>query len=255
MALPLVTLQLALPRLPLPYVAYHIHGIANTASAQEPISTSGCSTLATEAYMNAPSNQSHHLSYDNPPTLVRTPSPHVIPPVRMVYDFNPNIHDGKDQEVAPKLDGLIPSSTTSILLASTPPMLPIWSLPDPSGRPLLADCQRSTPSKALKSSKSSQLQSEQCFYCRNEKICGGKTERLVTCRSSSVGVSIQYTVDGSGNERWKANLAHIITDSDFLSRFIKYNKPCHTANCFGAPELARLADESDRLLATTNTTA
>ena len=62
---------------------------------------------------------------------------------------------GKDQEVAPKRDGLIPSSTTSILLASTPPMLPRWSLTDPSGRPLLADCQRSNPSKALKSSKSS----------------------------------------------------------------------------------------------------
>ena len=61
---------------------------------------------------------------------------------------------GRDLEAAPKLDGLIQSSTTSIMLASTPPMLPRWYLTDPSGRPLLADCQRSNPSKALKSSKS-----------------------------------------------------------------------------------------------------
>ena len=64
---------------------------------------------------------------------------------------------GKDQEVAPKRNGLIPSSTTSILLASTPPMLPRWFLTDHSGRCLLADCQRSNPSKALKSSKSSHV--------------------------------------------------------------------------------------------------
>ena len=53
----------------------------------------------------------------------------------------------KIQRPPPKLGGLIPSSTTSILLASTTPMLPIWSLTD--GRPLLADCQRSNTSKAL----------------------------------------------------------------------------------------------------------
>ena len=49
------------------------------------------------------------------------------------------------------------SSTISILLASTvdTTMLPTWSLTDPSGRPLLADCLRSNPSKGLKSSKSS----------------------------------------------------------------------------------------------------
>ena len=64
-------------------------------------------------------------------------------PVGKVYDFNPIIHGSKR-------DGLIPSSTTSMLLASTSPMLPRWSLTDPSGRPLLADCQRSNPSKALK---------------------------------------------------------------------------------------------------------
>ena len=57
-------------------------------------------------------------------------------------------------------------------------------------------------------------------YYQNEKICGGKTEHLVTCRSSNVGVSIQDIVDVSGNERWKVNLAHIITDADFLSRYI-----------------------------------
>ena len=58
---------------------------------------------------------------------------------------------GKDIEAAQKLDGLIQSSTTSILLASTPAMLPRWCLTDPSGRPLLADCQRSNLRKALKS--------------------------------------------------------------------------------------------------------
>ena len=39
MALPLVTLHLALPRLPLSCVAYLIHSFANTASAYEPRST------------------------------------------------------------------------------------------------------------------------------------------------------------------------------------------------------------------------
>ena len=61
---------------------------------------------------------------------------------------------GKDQQVAPKLDGLTPSRTSSIILAATLPMLPRWYLTDPSGRPLLTDCQRSDPSKAVKSSKS-----------------------------------------------------------------------------------------------------
>ena len=59
---------------------------------------------------------------------------------------------GRDLEAAPKLDGLIQSSTTPILLASTPPILPRWYLTDPSGRPLLADCQSLNPSRALKSS-------------------------------------------------------------------------------------------------------
>ena len=45
-----------------------------------------------------------------------------------------------------------------------------------------------------------------------------------------------HAVDVSGNERWKVNLAHIITDADFLSRYITYyNKRCHTGNCFTAP--------------------
>ena len=68
--------------------------------------------------------------------LLRMPS---SLPARMVYDFNTNIMAGKDQEVAQKLDGLIPSSTTSILLASTPPMLPRWYVTDPfvSGLPTL----------------------------------------------------------------------------------------------------------------------
>ena len=79
--------------------------------------------------------------------LLRMPS---SLPVRRVYDFNTIIHGWKYQEVSTNLDGLIPSSTTSILLASTPPMPPRWSMTDPSGRPLLGDCQRSNPSKTLK---------------------------------------------------------------------------------------------------------
>ena len=59
-------------------------------------------------------------------------------PVRKVYDFNPNIHGWKRPRGRP------------ILLASTTSMLPRWSLTDPSGRPLFADCQRSDPSRALK---------------------------------------------------------------------------------------------------------
>ncbi len=83
--------------------------------------------------------------------------------------------------------------------------------------------------------------------CQNE-VCGGKTERLVTCRSSKVGLSIQDIVDVSGNECWKVNLAHIITDADFRSRDITYNKRFHIGNCFTAPELAIIADESERLV-------
>ena len=56
---------------------------------------------------------------------------------------------GRDQEAAPKPDGLIQSSTTSTQLASTPSMSHRWSMTDPSGRPLFADCQRSNPSMAL----------------------------------------------------------------------------------------------------------
>ena len=66
---------------------------------------------------------------------------------------------GRDQEATPKPDGRTQSNTTSILLASTPSMPPSWSMTDPSGTPLFADCQRSIPSMALKSSKSSMVTS------------------------------------------------------------------------------------------------
>ena len=58
---------------------------------------------------------------------------------------------GRDQEAAPKPDGLIQSSMTSNQLASTPSMPHRWSMTDPSGRPLFADCQRSNPSMARQS--------------------------------------------------------------------------------------------------------
>ena len=82
-------------------------------------------------------------------------------PVRRVFDFNPNIHGWKRPRGRPKTRYVpIQSSTTSTQLASTPPMPHRirfrWSMTDPSGRPLFANCQRANPSMALKSSKSSQ---------------------------------------------------------------------------------------------------
>ena len=41
---------------------------------------------------------------------------------------------------------------------------------------------------------------------------------------------MQDIADASGNEKWRVNLANIITDGDFLSRDIKYHKSCHTTN-------------------------
>ena len=106
---------------------------------------SGNSTLATKVSVNAPSNQLHHLSYDNAAYAGSDISTACHPP--SLYEESMT-----STQTAPKLDGQIQSSMTSILLASL--MLPRWYLTDPSGRPLLADCQRSNPSKALKSSKS-----------------------------------------------------------------------------------------------------
>ena len=76
--------------------------------------------------------------------------------------------------------------------------------------------------------------------------------KYVTSRRSNVGVSIQDIVDVSGTERWKVYLSHILTDADFLSRYITYNKHCHTANCLTDPELGRLAEDSEQELLTKN---
>ena len=93
----------------------------------------------------------------------RTPGPPFQSPPRFVrraavcpsktshwVDMYETFMAGKDQDVAPKLDGLILSNMTSILLSSTSPMLPRSSLTDPSGRPSnyqtatsLAPCQLS----------------------------------------------------------------------------------------------------------------
>ena len=76
-------------------------------------------------------------------------------PARRVYNLNPNIHSWKRPRGRPKTrwaDAI--KHDIIIRLASTPPMLPRWSLTDPSGRPLLADCLRSNSNKARKSSKS-----------------------------------------------------------------------------------------------------
>ena len=114
---------------------------------------SGSSTSATIVSVNAPSNQLHHLSYDNAAYAGLDISTACHPPSLFEESMTSTQTSmaGKDLEAASKLDGLIQSSTTSILLASTPPMLPRWSLTDPSGRPLLADCLRSNPSEALDS--------------------------------------------------------------------------------------------------------
>ena len=86
---------------------------------------------------------------------------------------------GRDQEAAPKPDGRIQSNMISILLASTPSMPPRWSMTDPSGRPLLADCQRSNPSMALKSSKSSwkmpYTQQQKGSNCVPDQMAGSLT--------------------------------------------------------------------------------
>ena len=62
---------------------------------------SGSSTSATVASVNAPSNQLHHISYDNAAFghLHRMPS---SLPARRVYDFNPNIHGWKRPRGRPK---------------------------------------------------------------------------------------------------------------------------------------------------------
>ena len=127
---------------------------------------SGSSTSATIASVNAPSNQLHHLSYDNAACAGLDISTACNPP-SLLEESMPSTQTsmaGRDLEAAPKLDGLIQSSTISILLASTPPMLPRWSVTDPSGRSLLADCLRSNPSKALKSSQVTECL--QMYMCR-----------------------------------------------------------------------------------------
>ena len=117
---------------------------------------SGSCTSATKSSVNAPSNQQHHPSYANAACDGSDISTACHPPSLYEESLTSTLTSmvGRDQEAAPKPDGLIQSSTTSTQLASTPSMLPRWSMTDPSGRTLFADCQRSNPSMALKSSKS-----------------------------------------------------------------------------------------------------
>ena len=120
----------------------------------------GSSTSAIKASVNAPGNQQHHPSYDNAACAGSVIFTACHPPSRFEESLTSTLPSmvGRDQEAAPKPDGRTQSNTTSILLASTPSMPPSWSMTDPSGRPLFADCQRSNPSMALKSSKSSRLE-------------------------------------------------------------------------------------------------
>ena len=82
---------------------------------------SGSSTSATKASVNAPSNQQQHPSYDNAPYAGSDTSSacHPSSPYEWYKTSTQICMARKDQEVAPKLDGLIPSSTTSMLMAST----------------------------------------------------------------------------------------------------------------------------------------
>ena len=111
------------------------------------------STSAIKASVNAPGNQQHHPSYDNAACAGSVISTACHPPSRFEESLTSTLPSmvGRDQEAAPKPDGRTQSNTTSILLASTPSMPPSWPMTDPSGRPLFADCQRSNPSMALKS--------------------------------------------------------------------------------------------------------
>ena len=117
---------------------------------------SGSSTSAIKASVNAPSNQQHHPSYDNAACAGSDISTACHPPSLYEESLTSTLTSmvGRDQEAAPKPDGRIQSNMICILVASTPSMPPRWSMTDPSGRPLFADCQRSNPSMALKSSKS-----------------------------------------------------------------------------------------------------
>ena len=87
---------------------------------------SGSSTSATIASVNAPSNQLHHLSYDRAAYAGLDISTACHPPSLLEESMTSTQTSmaGRDPQAAPKLDGLIQSSTISILLASTPPMLP-----------------------------------------------------------------------------------------------------------------------------------
>ena len=66
-------------------------------------------------------------------TLVRTSPSHIIlPPCTKGLRLQSNNSWLEiTKRSPPKRDGLIPSSTTSIQLASTPPILPRWYLTDP----------------------------------------------------------------------------------------------------------------------------
>ena len=117
MARPLVTLHLALPRLPLPCIAYQIHCFANTASAYKLRSTCivpwlspFCLLYGSEAWATTLADRRQHISNRSirERTKQQTASSilrqrrlrwfghlHRMPsslPARRVYDFNPNIH-------------------------------------------------------------------------------------------------------------------------------------------------------------------
>ena len=93
-------------------------------------------------------------------------------PVRRVFDFNPNIHGWKRPRGRPKTR-LADSITHDLHCAGLYTINAAqmeYDIP-PSGRTLFADCQRSNPSMALKSSKSSW---PECFLIEVSKAFGNE---------------------------------------------------------------------------------
>ena len=163
MVLPFVTLHLALPRLPLPCVAYQIHCFANTVSAYKPRSTFIASWLspfcymalkhgplprrsppprrvqhalskappacvlatATKASVNAPNNQLHHLSYDNAAYAGSDISAAYNPP--SLYEESMTYMTSSQTSMA----GKDLEAAQKLDGASTPSMLPKLSLTTP----------------------------------------------------------------------------------------------------------------------------
>ena len=118
-----------------------------------------------KASVNVPRNQPHMVSYDNTAYVAGSDIASACHPPLLYEGFmtsNQTFMAGKGQEVDPKLDGPILSRMISILLASTPAMLPRWSLTDSGGRPSLIN-----GLSMLESEQGSQVS----YLSRHQNIC------------------------------------------------------------------------------------